>query len=97
MNAWLTGPARSDFEDATRHLRIAGYVVASPASAPDVGLAESLRWIVDRVIEADVVVVLPGWQPGTATDVEMTLADALDVPVVDLDEALSREPELLLA
>ncbi len=41
------------------------------------------------MLEADVVVELPGWEIGSATDVELTLATAMGVSVVNLAEALS--------
>ncbi len=49
------------------------------------------------MLEADVVVELPGWEIGSATDVELTLATAMGVSVVNLAEALSVEPERLPA
>ncbi|WP_036959162.1 DUF4406 domain-containing protein [Promicromonospora kroppenstedtii] len=96
MKAWLAGPRDSDFDTPASLLRRAGYSVWTPVSAPD-DLAGSLRWTVERVLEADVVVELPGWEIGSATDVELTLATAMGVSVVNLAEALSVEPERLPA
>lgn len=100
MKAWVTGPAAADFEGATRLLRIAGYEVSSPADVP-AELADDLRrvlqWSTDGVLNADVVVMLPGWETGSATDVEVFTAQAIGTPVLLLDEALATEPERLVA
>lgn len=98
MRAYLTGPDGADFADAARLLRIAGYVVLSMHELSEyLDLRGRLTWAAESVMSADVVIVLPGWDVGSATDVELTLATAIDTPVVDFDEAVSREPELLLA
>lgn len=101
MKAWLTGPDTADFDEAARLLRIAGYEASSPLDLPagiSGNLRAELRWLSDGVLNADVVVVLPGWDAADLSrSVELTLADAIDTPVVELDSALAREPERLLA
>lgn len=97
MRVYLTGPADGDFVDAARLLRTAGYVVQSPHELPGgLDLRAQLTWATEGVLNADVLVALPGWQVGSAADVELTLAAAVSTPVVALDDALAREPELLL-
>jgi hypothetical protein len=75
-----------------------GYAVTSVYECPtSVGLDDlraSLSWVCNSVLGADLVVVLPGYP---THGVELALAGALDIPVVDIDEALAVEPERLLA
>lgn len=96
--AWLTGPTDADFDTPASLLRRAGYIVTTPISVPtDGGLADSLRWIVNQVLSAETVVVLPDWQTSSSTDIEVSLAEAMGIPVLDLNEAVAVEPERLLA
>jgi hypothetical protein len=97
---WLTGPdVVTGHVERARALRERGYQVTSVYECPEsVGLDDlraSLSWVCAGVINADLVVtLLPGYP---SHGVELTLADALDIPVVDIDEALSVGPERLLA
>lgn len=98
-NVWLTGPdVVTGHVERARALRERGYRVTSVYECPEsVGLDDlraSLSWVCAGVINADLVVVLPGYP---SHSVELALADALDIPVVDIGEALSVEPERLLA
>lgn len=97
MKAWITGPASADFATAARLLRGVGYRAQTPEDLPDAAagdLRAELSWLCGSVIAADVVVALPGYPDHT---VELTLAGALRIPVVDLDEALATEPARLSA
>jgi hypothetical protein len=96
---WLTGPdVVTGHDEPTRRLRALGYAVTSVYECPtSVGLDDlraSLSWVCNSVLGADLVVVLPGYP---SHSVELALAAALDIPVVDIDEALAVEPERLLA
>lgn len=76
------------FEAATKMLRDLGHTVFSPAEHAaemglDVngGLAADITWI---CLEADVIVLLPGWQMSLGVQAEFAVARAVSVPVVEL-------------
>lgn len=91
------------FEEATAALRAIGVVVLSPhehdleggfdpsSEGEDFDLRAALEWDVAAVIRSDAVVVLPGWQSSPGCTVEVAIAAAMDIPVVELDIVLGRK------
>lgn len=92
------------FEDAARRLREAGFAVLSPhekdlaegfdptGDGEGFDLRAALEWDVAAVIEADAVVVLPGWEDSPGCAVEVLTAEGLGKVVLTLDEALRFVP-----
>ena len=84
------------FHEATVELRAQGYEVASPAEHdlecgfdpddPDAldtfDLRAAIRWDIDQVMAADVVMVLEGWRQSEGCAVELAVARLLEIPVV---------------
>lgn len=84
------------FHAATKDLRERGYAVFSPAehdesegfdpslnSLEGFSLTDAMQWDLERVLEVDAVVVLPGWQASTGTGIEVMVARAVGTPVLD--------------
>jgi hypothetical protein len=83
------------FHDAAHALRALGHVVFNPAEiSADTSLASSyyMRACIGALLNAEVVVVLPGWQKSSNASTEVAVARALALPVVPLERALSLEP-----
>lgn len=75
------------FTAAAAHLRALGCAVISPhEQGPEASLAD----LVAAVPLADAVVVLPGWRGSPGSAVEVIMARALDMPVIDYREIRSR-------
>lgn len=66
-----------------------GYVVSNPA---DNGLPDGLSWEdyirtdIRMLLDCDAVVVLPGWETSRGASLEVTIARALGMPVIALDD-----------
>lgn len=99
----MTGLPRWNFDafDASAiALRSLGLVVLSPHEKDlDAGfdpdgdgagfdLRAALEWDVNAVIEADAVVVLPGWENSPGCAIEVTVAEALGKPVFTIADVL---------
>ena len=94
MITYLAGPMRGladynypAFHAAAKDLRARGFTVLSPAEHDeDTGLdpAEDLtvimRWDLEAVLQADSVVLLPGWRSSAGVAVELTVAKAIGIP-----------------
>ena len=88
------------FIAAAAGLRMLGYAVLSPAEkdlqagfdpASDgegFDLRAALEWDVEAVMQADAVVVLPGWEDSPGCAIEVTVAKALGKPVVRAEDVL---------
>jgi hypothetical protein len=88
------------FEAATIMLRARGWEVISPAEhdlelgfnptlsfeEQDFDLAETLRWDLEQVILADMVIVLPGWRKSHGACTEVALARTLNKPILQYPE-----------
>jgi hypothetical protein len=99
------------FEAAAADLRSRGYTVFSPAehdletgfdpttnSLDGFDLTDAMRWDLSKVLESDVVVMLPGWYPSIGSNIEVATARAIGTPVLDYpslepakDEAVTAE------
>jgi hypothetical protein len=80
------------FNEAARLLRAAGYSVENPA---DTGVREGWEWhdylrsaIGSRLVRCDGVATLPGWKQSRGALLEVYIAEALGMPVLDLDSWL---------
>lgn len=81
------------FHDAAAKLRGRGLDVLNPAEnpAPPCGTwLAYMRMAVAQVAQADVVVLLPGWEASRGAMVEYRLAVGMGLPIWPLDFALTR-------
>jgi hypothetical protein len=92
---YISGPMRGieefnfpAFHAAAELLRGFGYRVISPAESfggrTDLPASDYLRADVGSLLEADMVVLLEGWQNSVGVKVELTVAAAIDLPVYEL-------------
>lgn len=83
---YLAGTARAlaDSDAAVVALRALGFEVVVPDGA---AVAD-----VERLLGADAVVTLDGWEESPAAGVDVTLAEGLGKPVLSLADALRRDP-----
>jgi hypothetical protein len=100
MKVYLAGPMRGypslnhgAFREGADRLRRAGHEVFNPAEqgGGDIRqlLGADLAWITGT---ADIVVVLPGWQTSLGAKAETATADAIGIPVAELDAFLAVTP-----
>ena len=103
MRIYLSGPMRSQpdmgrgaFAEAAAALRADGHDVYVPTEQPGAlqardgdavrrALADNLVWL---CVQADAVVVLPGWRTSRGTKAEAASAKALAIPVHELEDFL---------
>lgn len=93
MIIYLSGPItgmpdyRLKFEDAARNMRAAGYSVLNPCDF-DGGYdwPSWMRICIARMLEANGVAYLPGWQYSKGAQVEIALAQELGIPVYSVGE-----------
>lgn len=84
------------FHDAAKLLRGAGHEVFNPAEiSDDTSLPPSyfMRACIGALLQAEVVVVLEGWERSYNAETEVRVAKSLALPVITLDLALSTEPQ----
>lgn len=90
------------FDNAARCLRRHGWEVLSPAehdretgfdetlnNLDGFDLQKAMRWDIQAVLSADVIVLLPGWRNSHGTSIELTVARAVGVEVFEFDETLT--------
>ena len=95
MKLYLSGPMTGlpdynfpAFEQARDRIRMMGHEVICPAEA---GQVEGWEWRdymkrdILMMLEADSLVVLPGWEDSRGARLEVHLASALGMTVYDLD------------
>lgn len=103
MRIYISGPMRSQpdmgraaFAEAAAALRADGHDVYVPTEQPGAlqardgdavrrALADHLVWL---CVQADAVVVLPGWRTSRGTKAEVASAKALAIPVHELEDFL---------
>lgn len=75
------------FHDAAAELRDYGFNVLNPAEhfdgATDRERSEYLRMALQAVVQADFIVLLPGWEDSEGVARELEAADAADIPAYD--------------
>lgn len=93
MKLYVSGPMTGipdfnypAFDDACRRLRGAGYEVISPHEInPADGIEHEWAWYLRRdivgLLDADAVVVLPGWEGSRGAMLETTIASALGMEI----------------
>ena len=83
------------FNEAEAYIKGLGYETENPASAPDVvnGFPYQgapyewyLRRAVRQVLDCDMLVYLPGSENSKGAQLEMTIARALAMPIISLEE-----------
>ena len=95
------------FHEAAKDLRGRGFVVLNPAehdeeqgfdSSRDTvetfDIANAMHWDISAILRSDAMVLLPGWETSKGVGIELTVARAVNVPVLlypDL-EPLRGEP-----
>lgn len=84
------------FHAAAARLRAQGYVVINPAELDDGDTSHSwdyyMRRDIPMLLTAQAVAVLPGWEQSRGATLEVTIARALGMPVLDA-ETLQPLPE----
>jgi hypothetical protein len=83
------------FHDAAKVLRNRGHEVYNPSEiSADTSLPSNyyMRHCIGALLRAEIVVVLPGWQESWNAETEVRIAQALGLPVITLERALSEEP-----
>lgn len=94
--AYLSGPMTGypgynyqAFHEAARKLREEGVFVFNPAdtngSLPNGERETFLRHDVATVLQADVVIVLPGWTASRGARLEVLIAQELGIPVLEYE------------
>lgn len=87
---------RPAFADAAARLQGRGFVVVDPAERgadqPGWGWAQYLRRAIRQMLECDAVAVLDGWEASRGANVEVDLAEAVDMPVQPVQFWLDRGP-----
>lgn len=83
---------RAAFDAAREELLDEGWEVEIPHDtiAPDAEWAAAMRQSVTRLMAADAVAVLPGWEASPGARIERRLARDLGIPVVHLASAAKR-------
>ena len=76
------------FHAAAAHARTLGYEVINPADNFDgdttLPWATYLRQALRQVLDADAIVVLPGWESSKGAQLETHVARTLAMPVIEL-------------
>lgn len=111
MKIYVAGPMsglpdynRPAFDAAAKRIRAAGYDVFNPAQAdredPDATDDKPRSWFLRRDIpelcRCDAIAVLPGWQESVGARLEVAVAEALDMPVLDAQTLQPLRPEGVL-
>lgn len=87
------------FIQAANEIRSWGWQVVSPAEhdlqggfnprltveEQDWSLEDAFRWDVEQVLAADAVIVLPGWELSRGASIEVSVAHAIGVPVIEFE------------
>lgn len=84
LEAWgykVWSPARHDLELGFKPNR-AGTIDQLPPGFRE----RAMRWDIARVLDADIVVVLNGWEDSPGAQVEVSVARAIGTPVIPLTE-----------
>lgn len=80
------------FYAAAAYLRKMGYQVESPAECelpPDTtSWNQFMRSGITQLMRCDAIVMLPGWEKSRGATAEHTIAKLIDIPVLQLDEAV---------
>lgn len=100
MKVYLAGPMTGlpdfnfpAFNERAHALRALGYTVINPAENDNGDTSKPwayyMRQDIGHLLDVDAVAVLPGWQRSKGATLEVTIARALELPVLD---ALTLEP-----
>jgi nucleoside 2-deoxyribosyltransferase len=105
MKLYLAGPMSGlpehnfpAFFSGAAKLRTAGYNVVNPAERETraemlaMGYTLNLKADIKLVVDCDGVALLPGWENSKGAKLEISVARALNIPVMTMDWWLSREP-----
>lgn len=91
LRVYLAGPpAEGPRVDATARLRSAGAAVTVVRPRPGQSRGDMLNREATALLDADLVVLLPGWQTDPATAVRLLSARAAGIPCAELAEVLTR-------
>jgi hypothetical protein len=105
---YISGPmtGRPDFNypafyKAEEHAKSVGCVPLNPArnfgGRTDLPREVYLRKDVEMLLQANEVWVLPGWQEGEGSKLEVAIAQALKIPVVECETQTPISPNLVIA
>ena len=94
MRVYLAGPMTGykdfnfpAFAEAAARWRDAGHEVVSPAEMDDGDTTQPWTYYLRRdlreIVDVDAVAVLPDWQESKGATLEVTVAQGLDIPVLD--------------
>lgn len=83
------------FNSSAEVLRSYGYLVSNPAEhfngAQDLPKETYMREDIKSLLDCEIVVTLPNWQDSHGAQLEVEVARACGIPVVDLHDFLIRE------
>lgn len=102
MKVYLAGPMTGypeknypAFVNAAAWLREVGYAVVSPAEVnPDLNEGtwqECMKKDIHELLACECVVVLPGWQNSEGATLEVNIARAMSMPIMQLTVALNAQ------
>lgn len=108
MRVYLAGPMTGiedynfpAFHEAAKRLRDIGYEVSNPAENFEGD--QSLPWdvylrrAIEQVVTVDGVAVLPGWSRSKGARLEVHVADALGMPILDAETLAPVSRDILAA
>ena len=97
------------FKEAAIDLRKRGWEVLSPAEHDEANgfnpaidteesfdLQAAMRWDIESVIKSDTVILLPGWRTSSGVAIEISVARAVGIPVLEYPDLTEPQEESIM-